>query len=1037
MKSRKLRSAAAVTALCALVTVPVVAEGAGSALAQASVTTQTYEIGNGSVTKATATVNPGTAGSTGAYAVSFITPSALAKGATITVTDPTGATSFPSAANDYAVVDRTSSSAAQVPSAVQVATGGHSVTLQLTSSIGANSSVTVNIAGAANPSKTGMYDLEVSTSANPGPATTSTYAISAPALAFSASATPALVGATSTYTVGNFKAASALSAGDFIEIASSAGSGTSDNVGLPNSASSYRVEDVTTGRSSTPSAVTVSGAGSSATGESVSLELPTAIASGDELAVTITGVHNPTSDQTDTISAAAPRGASAATSTLLIGTSVTNAGIALSNSAGDATGVSYRVEFKLTSGLAAGGVITVVSPPGTSFTGASVTVVDLNHPAASAKVPATAVKATTSGPSATDNKLAVSVPTALTAGDTVYLEITGVTNPSPGGYGGSTGDVTVATGPDAVPATLPAYTVGTPAPAPAASVKVSPTSAGRPADYTIGDLRATSTLVAGQSTIELKAPAGTVFASSASDYTVTDLTHSYQPGHPVPLSGGGTNDIVLKVSTNISSGDYLDISAADVLNPGPGDYTMSVLGDLEASVTPPPPTPVVVSRTALSVQPNPVLVGGRVTLTAIVAPAVSQGTVSFLDNGRALAGCSSVAVHDGKASCTTTYTTLGRDTLQATYKGTTGVRPSFSTDINLNVTNSARLSLSASPNPARVGQVVTYTATVVPAANRGTVTFRRDGTVVPNCSAVPVSNGRATCALTYWAGGRSAVTARYSGTTGVAPTGAVLADQSVIFPAAGYWLVTRNGAVYGLGGASSMGDLSVSAATGPAVGIASTPTAKGYWVVTSKGTVGAFGDAHFYGDLPAMRVNAKDIVAIAPTRDGHGYWLVGRDGGMFAFGDAKFHGSVPGLGLHVKDVVGMVASTDGKGYLVVGSDGGVFTFGSARFHGSLPGIGKHVHDIQAILPSTSGGGYVLVGADGGAFVFGSGVHFQGSLPGKGIKVHDIVGLALTTDDQGYYMAGNNGRVYGFGDAEVFPTPSALVNTSAVVAIAGT
>ncbi|HET9059127.1 MAG TPA: discoidin domain-containing protein [Acidimicrobiales bacterium] len=349
------------------------------------------------------------------------------------------------------------------------------------------------------------------------------------------------------------------------------------------------------------------------------------------------------------------------------------------------------------------------------------------------------------------------------------------------------------------------------------------------------------------------------------------------------------------------------------------------------------------------------------------------------------------------------------------------------------------IALSASANPSHLGQPITYTATVTPTPTGGTVSFFANGAPVTSCAKVPVSTstGKAACATVPTASGPVAVQAFYSGYATYEASTSKLFAETVSPPAAGYWLATANGQVFGLGGATAFGSMQTSAQTGPVVGIASTPDARGYWVVTADGKVGAFGDAKFYGDLPDMGKHVTDVVAIGPTADGNGYYMVGADGGFFTFGDAKFHGSIPGLHIHVKDIVGMVASSTGEGYLLVGSDGGVFTFGTTRFFGSLPGIGKHVHDIRAILPSAAGTGYILVGADGGAFNFGSGVKFHGSVPGEGIRITNIVGIALTPDDGGYYMAGSDGHVYAFGDAQAYPTPSTLAANLPVAAIAGT
>jgi hypothetical protein len=440
---------------------------------------------------------------------------------------------------------------------------------------------------------------------------------------------------------------------------------------------------------------------------------------------------------------------------------------------------------------------------------------------------------------------------SATAGDSLTVYIIGATNPT----GGGNYSLNVSTSEDPTVATTLGYQIAAATAnnvtAGEATMELSSPSSSTSSVYSIGGLEANAALTGGSATLELNGPPGTVFPSTAADYDIVDLSDSSATAEPIAVSGGGTDDVVLTLGANVSSGDLIDIFASSVVNPAAGNYSLSVLGDIQAT------TP----STASSTPP---------------------------------------------------------------------------------------------------------------------------------------------------------VTA-----------------------AAGYWLVTKTGTVYGVGGATSLGNVTTSTSTGPVVGIASTPDGKGYWVVTADGTVSAFGDAQSYGDLPVDQVKASDIVSMAPTADGQGYWLVGKDGGLFAFGDAKFFGSVPALGLHVSDVVGMAASPGGGGYLIVGSDGGVFSFGTATFNGSLPGLGIHVDDIRSILPSATGGGYVLVGTDGGAFVFGTGAQFQGSLPGKGVNVDDIVGIALTDDDNGYYMAGSDGSVYTFGDAVSLPAPAGIASSSPVVAIAGT
>jgi hypothetical protein len=57
--------------------------------------------------------------------------------------------------------------------------------------------------------------------------------------------------------------------------------------------------------------------------------------------------------------------------------------------------------------------------------------------------------------------------------------------------------------------------------------------------------------------------------------------------------------------------------------------------------------------------------------------------------------------------------------------------------------------LVGSPNPAGIGQTVTYTATVtgLGGSPTGTVSFTDNGVPIPGCTAVPLVNGVATCTV--------------------------------------------------------------------------------------------------------------------------------------------------------------------------------------------------------------------------------------------------------------------------------------------------
>lgn len=73
-----------------------------------------------------------------------------------------------------------------------------------------------------------------------------------------------------------------------------------------------------------------------------------------------------------------------------------------------------------------------------------------------------------------------------------------------------------------------------------------------------------------------------------------------------------------------------------------------------------------------------------------------------------------------------------------------------------------------SANPSVGGQPVTYTASVSPTPDGGTVSFQDDGTDIGGCGSVAVSTsgtsaGTATCTVTYPTTGSHSITASYSG----------------------------------------------------------------------------------------------------------------------------------------------------------------------------------------------------------------------------------------------------------------------------------
>ena len=128
--------------------------------------------------------------------------------------------------------------------------------------------------------------------------------------------------------------------------------------------------------------------------------------------------------------------------------------------------------------------------------------------------------------------------------------------------------------------------------------------------------------------------------------------------------------------------------------------------------------------------PDPSVVGQPVSFTATVTPTASgaippSGNVIFKSGANTLSDCTAVPVATTSgtttATCNTAQLALGSDSVTATYNGDSNYSASpQSSSVSQTVDQAATtVTLSASPNPAGVGQPVTYTATVAPAPPGG------------------------------------------------------------------------------------------------------------------------------------------------------------------------------------------------------------------------------------------------------------------------------------------------------------------------------
>lgn len=181
-------------------------------------------------------------------------------------------------------------------------------------------------------------------------------------------------------------------------------------------------------------------------------------------------------------------------------------------------------------------------------------------------------------------------------------------------------------------------------------------------------------------------------------------------------------------------------------------------------------TGVATTSTALATAPTAAAIGQTVTLSATVVGNSPTGAVTFRD-GTTVLGTATLL--GGSAILKYTFSSVGTRSLTAAYGGDAGNAASTSSALSLtvNAQASTTTTLSATPNPAGVGQAVTLRAVVSGNSPTGRVTFH-DGT--KTLGAATLSSGVAALSTNFAASGTHSLTAAYSGDSGnLASTSAV------------------------------------------------------------------------------------------------------------------------------------------------------------------------------------------------------------------------------------------------------------------------
>jgi hypothetical protein len=263
--------------------------------------------------------------------------------------------------------------------------------------------------------------------------------------------------------------------------------------------------------------------------------------------------------------------------------------------------------------------------------------------------------------------------------------------------------------------------------------------------------------------------------------------HTSEPYDPAfvaggPVYNGGYGDTVALQSTSgaLGAGDPSAAIAAGLTTDQRGTGFARIVGgkvDMGAFET-----AAAATSTAIVASPNPATYGQNVTFTAIFSPAggasgTPTGGVQFYDGATPIGPAQALTLVGGVYEATYSNSTLtvsgSPHSITAVYSGDSNFATSTSAAVS-EVVNKAptTTSLTVSPNPAAVGQSVTFTAIVTPANGTSvvptsTVEFEDGATVLAAAQALTLVGGvyeatYSTSSLSL-AGSPHSITATYAG----------------------------------------------------------------------------------------------------------------------------------------------------------------------------------------------------------------------------------------------------------------------------------
>jgi hypothetical protein len=193
------------------------------------------------------------------------------------------------------------------------------------------------------------------------------------------------------------------------------------------------------------------------------------------------------------------------------------------------------------------------------------------------------------------------------------------------------------------------------------------------------------------------------------------------------------------------------------------------------------------TQTTVSDVANPV-VGQSITYTATVAAqspgsGSPTGSVTFTGDGGTI--CTTNLNSSDQATCATSYSGAGSDSVKASYGGDTNYTSSQSSALDVTIgAASTTTSLATSVDDPDVGEPVTFTATVAAhspgtGTPSGTVAFTGGSGTLCTTQLDGDATDQATCTTSYPSSGTDSVKATYNGTTNFAASTSTAQSESI------------------------------------------------------------------------------------------------------------------------------------------------------------------------------------------------------------------------------------------------------------------